>query len=157
MLLYLRHGDDRGDDVYRHDRRLNDRGRKKARKEAARLIERYGHPDHVFVSPYRRATDTLDAMRPSFARDVEVRHDPRVAQRLSEKQRRDPQVSPETRSRVAIDEDRETFRRRVADHVDELRRMTGLVWCITHQAVIEEVARHFGAKSRAPSTSSITW
>src|SRR5712671_530312 len=96
MLLYLRHGDDRGTDVYRHDRRLNSRGKKKAVKEAKHLIEKYGHPDAVFVSPFRRAIETLDCMTACFVRPVEIHRDARIAQYLSEKQRRDPCLSPET-------------------------------------------------------------
>ena len=60
MLIYLRHGDDRGNDVYRHDRPLTGRGRKKARKAFGDLAEKYGHPDTLFVSPFRRAIQTLE-------------------------------------------------------------------------------------------------
>ena len=143
MLIYLRHGDDRGNDDYRHDRRLNARGREKAAKAAKRLIEKYGHPDVVYASPFRRAIETLDAMSERFTKPVVVRGDPRIAQHLSAKQQRDPQISPATRAQVAIDEDRDAFKRRVAAHVEEVRRATGLIWCVTHQVVIEEVAEHF--------------
>jgi broad specificity phosphatase PhoE len=149
VLIYVRHGDDRGNDVYRHDRRLNVRGRKRAAKEAARLIERYGHPDVVFVSPFRRAIETLDCMTVHFARPVEVHRDPGVAQHLSDKQRRDPHVSPQTLEVIVVDESRDMFQKRVADHVGQVRKRAeagGTIWCITHQAVIEEVAVHFGAK-----------
>jgi phosphohistidine phosphatase SixA len=148
MLLYLRHGDDRGDDVYRHDRPLNDRGRHKAEKAAKRLIEKLGHPDTIYVSPYRRGLETLGAMQTRFTRPVAVVHDPRIAQRLSEKQRSDPKVHPVTRSVIDIDRDASTayFRMRVAAHVDEVRIKTGVIWCITHQAVIEEIAPHFHVK-----------
>ena len=146
MLIYLRHGDDRGDDVYRHDRPLNDRGRKKSGKIADRLIEKYGHPDAVYVSPFRRALETLEAMYEHFERDVTVHRDRRIAQHLSQKQQSAPQVSPETAAQIAIVEDRAAFRRRVADHVEEARGAVGMNWCITHQAVIEEVANHFGMK-----------
>ena len=135
MLIYLRHGDDRGNDVYRHDRPLNDRGRKKAAKEAKRLIEKYGHPDTVFVSPFRRAIETLSCMTERFARPVDVNHDPRIAQCLSEKQRSAPSISPETLAVITIDEDREAFRRRIADHIEEARRRAregAAIWCITH-------------------------
>jgi len=146
VLIYLRHGDDRGNDVYRHDRRLNDRGREKAGKKAKRLIEKYGHPDVIYVSPFRRAVDTLEAMSSHFEGAVTIRHDPRIAQRLSEKQQNDPQVSPETRAQITIVEDRKAFRRRVGKHVEEVRRASGVIWCITHQIVIEEVADHFDVK-----------
>lgn len=147
MLIYLRHGDDRGEDVYRHDRPLNDRGRKKAAKEADRLIERYGHPDHVFVSPFRRAMETLAEMVDRFQRPVEIHRDPRIAQRLSAKQRLAPRVHPETLAIVRIDEDADSFRRRIADHVADAkhRAADSAVWCVTHQVVIETIARHFGA------------
>jgi broad specificity phosphatase PhoE len=142
MLLYLRHGDDRGDDVYRHDRRLNDRGREKAAKAAKRLIEKHGHPDVAYVSPFKRAIETLDVMSTRFDRPVDVRRDPRIAQCLLGK--RDPQVRPETRSVIDVTESLDAFRSRIAAHVAEARAMPGVVWCITHQAVIEEAARHFG-------------
>lgn len=147
MLIYVRHGDDRGEDVYRHDRRLNDRGKKKAGREAKRLIEKYGHPDAVFVSPFRRAIETLDCMTVHFGRPVEVCRDPRIAQHLSDKQRRDPSVAPETLEVIVVDEDREAFKRRVAEHVAHARGrvQTGAtIWCVTHQIVIEEIARNFG-------------
>jgi broad specificity phosphatase PhoE len=146
VLIYLRHGDDRGDDNYRHDRPLTDRGKAKASKQAKRLIEKHGHPDVVYVSPFRRTTQTLAALSSRFVRPVDVRYDPRIAQLLSKKQQRNPHVSPETRTLITIAEDRQAFRQRIAAHVAEVRHVTGVIWCITHQAVIEEVAEHFGVK-----------
>jgi len=149
MLLYLRHGDDRGEDVYRHDRPLNERGRKDSRKEAARLIAKLGHPDVVYVSPFRRARQTLSCMTESFLRAVETHVDRRVAQRLSHKQRKNPSIHPETLTFAALDEDNDAFRARVADHVREAkgRTLSKLnVLVITHQVVIEEVARQFGVR-----------
>jgi phosphohistidine phosphatase SixA len=145
-LIYLRHGDDRGDDVYRHDRRLNAHGRAQAPRAAKRLIEKHGHPDTVLCSPFRRALETLTAMSERFTRPVIVRADSRLAQGLSEKRQRDPQVSPETLAQIVLVEDKTRFRLRVAEHVSEVRRMSGVIWCVTHQAVIEEAARHFSVK-----------
>jgi broad specificity phosphatase PhoE len=149
MLIYLRHGDDRGDDDYRHDRRLNDRGKKQASKEAKQLIETYGHPDVVFVSPFRRAIETVDCMTVHFARPVEIHRDARIAQHLSGKQQRDPKVSPATLEVIVVDEDRDAFKKRVAEHVGRVRRRAkegSAIWCVTHQVVIEEIAEHFDVK-----------
>jgi len=149
VLIYCRHGDDRGENVYRHDRPLNDRGRKHARKEASRLIKKLGHPDVVYVSPFRRARETLACMTESFVRDVETHVDPRVAQRLSRKQRKSPSLHPETLPFAALDEDDDDFRARVADHVREakIRALSKLnVLVITHQGVIEQVAKQFGIR-----------
>ena len=147
MLLYLRHGDDRGTDIYRHDRQLNDRGLKRARKAFDVLAEKYGHPDTLFVSPFRRAIQTLEAMAERFKRPVDVHRDPRIAQYLGSK--REPRVSPETANRIAVDEGLDAFRARIRDHVEDakLRNSGGAtIWCISHQIVIEEVARCFGVK-----------
>lgn len=146
MLLYIRHGDDRGHDAYQHDRRLNDRGRSKARKKAKRLIAEYGHPDLVHVSPFRRAVDTLQEMSARFERPVSIHPDPRIAQHLSEEKQRDPKVSPATLAQITMPEGRDAFRRRIAEHVAAVLDEHGVIWCITHQAVIEEIARHFYVK-----------
>jgi broad specificity phosphatase PhoE len=147
MLIYLRHGDDRGADIYRHDRELNARGKKKAGKAFDDLADKYGHPDTMFVSPFRRAIQTLEAMAARFKRPVDVHRDPRLALYLGGK--REPLVSPETAALVAVDENVEAFRARVRDQVEDAKRrkiVGASIWCITHQAVIEEVAGHFGVK-----------
>jgi broad specificity phosphatase PhoE len=149
MLIYLRHGDDRGDDVYHHDRRLNARGRKQARKKAGRLIRKYGHPDTLFVSPFRRAIETANCMTAGFERLVGVHCDVRIAQFLTKKRLRDLSVSPATLDTINIEEDRRMFRRRVKAHVRDVRQRatsSAVIWCITHQAVIKEVARRFDVK-----------
>ena len=147
MLIYLRHGDDRGQDVYRHDRPLNGRGRKKAREAFGELAEKYGHPDTLFVSPFRRAVQTLEAMTAQFKRPVAIHCDPRVAQYLGG--RRNLSVSPETAALVAVDESRDAFQARIRDHAEDVRHrnQTGAaIWCITHQIVIEEAAGYFGVE-----------
>jgi broad specificity phosphatase PhoE len=150
MLFYLRHGDDRGNDAYRHDRPLNAPGRQEVGRETRNLLEKYGHPCRVFVSPFRRARETLAVMTPHFQRYVEIHQDPRIAQRLSRRQQRETSISPETLATITLGEDRSDFRRRVAAHVRDMRvwAALGTVWCVTHQAVIEEVAPHFGKKIR---------
>ena len=149
MLLYLRHGDDRGEDVYRHDRRLNDRGRKQAAKKAARLIRKHGHPDAVFVSPFRRTIETVNCMTARFERLVVVQSDSRIAQLLTDKHLRDLSVSPDTLRAITVGEDRSAFRSRVKEHVRDIRQRAesgAIIWCITHQVVVEEVARLFDVK-----------
>lgn len=145
MLLYLRHGDDRGNDIYRHDRPLNDHGKHKAGKEAQRLIQKYGHPHRVFVSPFRRARDTLTAMSLYFDHPVEVHQDPRIAQYLSNKRQRNPHISPETLAAISIYEDDKIFHHRISAHVRDMRAWSAIstVWSITHQGVIEAIAPHF--------------
>jgi broad specificity phosphatase PhoE len=145
VLIYLRHGDDRRDDVYRHDRQLTLHGKEKASKKAKKLIENYGHPVSVYVSPLRRALQTFDVMSTDrFFRKVTMHKDSRLALHLGGK--KDPQVSPETLPFVALVEDRPTFEKRVLAQLDDVRQSKGNTWCITHQVVIELIAEHAGVK-----------
>ena len=147
MLIYLRHGDDRGNDIYRHDRHLNARGKKKACKAFDKLAKKYGHPDTLFVSPFRRSLETLDAMAARFKRPVDVHRDPNVAQYLGRKNA--PLISPETAALVAIDESLGAFQTRISAHVEDVKRrqcVGAAIWCITHQIVIEAVAGRFRVK-----------
>lgn len=147
MLIYLRHGDDRGPATYRHDRHLNVRGRKQARKAGAALVAKYGQPDAVFVSPFRRSLETLEALSENFSGEVRVHRDKRLAQYLGDK-KRIPSISPDTASWVDVTESMEAFRARVQEHVRDVRAraQTAAIWCITHQVVIEEVSGHFGGR-----------
>jgi broad specificity phosphatase PhoE len=147
MLIYLRHGDDRGNDVYRHDRPLSVRGKKKAAKVFGALADKYGHPDTLLVSPFRRALQTLEAMTEQFKRPVAVHRNAGIAQYLGGKS--EPLVSPETQALVDLDESWEAFRARIRNHVEDAKRrksVGAIIWCITHQIVIEEVATHFSVK-----------
>lgn len=85
-------------------------------------------------------------MADRFQHPVEIHRDPRIAQRLSAKQRLAPRVHPETLAIVKIDEDADAFRRRIAEHVSDAkhRAANSAVWCITHQVVIETIAHHCG-------------
>ncbi len=86
-------------------------------------------------------------MTSCFEREMVIRHDPRIAQLLSPRQQQDPKISPATRGQVTISEDRDAFRLRITAHVEEMRHQPGpLIWVITHQGVIEEIAEHFGVK-----------
>lgn len=145
MLIYLRHGDDRRDDEYRHDRQLTVHGKEKASKKAKKLIENYGHPIVVYVSPLRRALQTYDVMSTDrFFRKVTLHKDSRLALHLGGK--KDPQVSPETLPYVALTEDRPAFEKRVLAQLTDAKRESGVTWCITHQVVIELIADRTGVK-----------
>ncbi len=150
MLIYIRHGDDRDDDPdHRHDRRLTDRGKRRASRLAKRLIKKYGHPEVVHVSPFRRTRETLQAMTERFTSPVIVHCDVRLAQYLSKKQQRAPDVSPDTASAGApIFETSDEFDLRVKQHVEEMHRAghhrsSGAIWCITHTIVVQRVAGYF--------------
>ena len=77
---------------------------------------------------------------------IPIRRDPRLAQWLN---RRDPAVSPETLAQIAVVEDEDVFRRRVAAHIAEVRgHEASVIWGITHQVVVEAIVDLLDAKWR---------
>jgi len=148
VLIYLRHGDDHSDDFeYKHDRPLSDVGKRAAVKVAKRLIEKYGHPSIAYVSPFRRATETLDAMAGCFRRAVTVIRDPRIAQFFAKSQR-PPKIGKVLANVIDVDENKRDFRVRIDKHLDDVmlanhHRSDVVVWCITHTVVLEYVANYF--------------
>jgi broad specificity phosphatase PhoE len=150
MLIYIRHADDHDDDAeHRHDRHLAKGARKQARKLAKRLIKKHGHPTAIYVSPFQRTLETVEALSARFAQPVPVHQDPRLSRLFSKKQQLDPDVSPQTARAVSIVEDREAFHRRVQEHAEDMRRAGyhsshAVIWCITHKIVVRDAARHFG-------------
>jgi broad specificity phosphatase PhoE len=150
MMIYIRHGDDHSEDnKHHHDRRLNDRGKRKASKVAKRLIKEHGHPSIVYVSPFRRTVETIEAMTERFDRPVSVIQDPRIAQYFGKKKkRRGIEIGHELAGVISIDDNKDAFRMRVGQHIDDVRladhhRSDVVVWCITHSVVLEHISDYF--------------
>lgn len=145
MLIYIRHGDDRSGGPYRHDRELTKQGRAKAAKQAVRLIKKYGHPNTVHVSPFRRTLETLEAMTSHFLKEVQTQQDLRVAQRTRKKKK---QLHPATLAILSSrePEDPGAFYQRVVSHAKEIVVLPGVTWIITHRAVLKKVAKYFSVK-----------
>lgn len=150
MLIYLRHADDHDDDAeHRHDRGITGKGARKASKLANKLIEQYGHPTAIYVSPFQRTRQTAAAMSERFEHPVPVHQEPRISRLFGKKQQRDPDISSKTADAVPIVETRETFHARVRAHAEDMRlaghhRSTPVIWCITHKIVVKDIAKHFG-------------
>lgn len=147
MLIYMRHGDDHSEDnEHHHDRQLSDDGKRQAFKAAGRLIKKHGHPSIVYVSPFRRAIETAEAMTERFDRPVSVIHDPRIAKYFK---KQNVEIGPALAGVVSLEEDKEAFRLRVDQHFEDLKianhhRSDVVVWCITHKVVVKHAGRHFG-------------
>lgn len=150
MVIYIRHGDDHEKAAeYHHDRRLTERGRRRAREKAIELVDEYAGPVAILASPYRRAIETAKIMSAQVL--VCMQADRRLAQHLSQKRQESPDVSPETARDCPIIESDDAFRQRVSEHLEQMR-VEGLdqpgvvVWCVTHQVVIEAVGDLLGVK-----------
>lgn len=157
MLIYIRHGNDHSEDnKHHHDRGLSKSGWRKASKAATRLIEKHGHPAIVYVSPFRRTVDTVAAMAERFDRPVSVIQDPRIAQYFGKKKRRRGVEIGRVLAGIApIDHDKEAFRQRVAQHIDDVKladhhRSAAVVWCVTHTVVLRHIGKRFDEKVPDP-------
>ncbi len=150
MLIYLRHADDHDDDAeHRHDRGITSSGAKQARKLAKKLIKKYGHPSAIYVSPFQRTHQTVNAMSERFEHPVPVHQEPRISRLFSHKQQRDPDIGRATASVVPIVEERDEFHARVRTHIEAMQlaghhRSSTAIWCVTHKIVVKDVAKHFG-------------
>lgn len=151
MLIYLRHADDDCPEAtHCHDHRITERGAKKSRKVARRLIKKYGPPDIIYCSPFRRTRETLEAMWKEFPRHKpEVVIDCNLSRYFSPREQNDPNCYDETiKYGAPVYENWKDFRRRVRKHIHFVRRQghfkdDNIVWCITHALVYKQVAQRY--------------
>lgn len=149
MIIYIRHGNDDGPAEHRHDQRLSDKGKRRSKKLAKRLIKRFGHPSIIYVSPFQRTLETVAAMSNRFKRTVTLRLDPKLSRYFSSKEQADPSIYPETKKvNVPIHEGKDDFKRRVKSHIRYTRkskyhRSSKVIWVITHTLVMKEVSRYW--------------
>jgi phosphohistidine phosphatase len=80
ILTVLRHAKSSWDqqDLDDFDRRLNDRGRKAARRVGRELKRRHVRFDRVIASPALRVRETLDELAKGYDKDLDIRFDERI-------------------------------------------------------------------------------
>jgi broad specificity phosphatase PhoE len=166
VLLYIRHGDDhhgslKGARYPRHDHPLNPEGKARAVRMARALVARYGVPDIVYCSPFKRARQTAGIMAGAIGvggRDARIVIDPGLSRYFSRREQRDPSVGSGTRTAgpPPIYERSGEFGRRCRRQYERIvdmhfigredgaRRRPVVVWCITHALVMRRVAKRVG-------------
>ena len=156
VLIIIRHGDDEnGRCSKKNDCSLVKDGIRLASRVGKELITKYGVPDKIYVSPFKRTLQTLDAMVRDTD-DIEVIEDKGLCRYFTEREKRDPKIHKETmRKNIPIDESYTQFRNRVSRCISFITENTGkdeVVWVITHTLVYKRFGRHFGVDlpSRIP-------
>lgn len=132
---------------YSYDPTITSNGATAAKHLGAILVEKYGRPTKVIISPYLRARQT--ALQMLTCLPIELRPEPQVDTRLSEYlgHHRGKQIDlhPLTIAyRPPCDESFENLEERVRNYASTLQiDPQDRVWVVTHGLVIKLLAKHF--------------
>lgn len=149
MLIYIRHSiDEITNSHHQHDNKLTDDGIELAMKEGSKLIDKYGIPDIIYCSPFRRTIQTMNSMLNNKKPDqTKIIYDKRAGRFFNSIERYDPRVSRKTyRFNILTDEDYPEFIRRVSKFRRKLHSYSEskkIVWCITHAMVFKEIGNYY--------------
>lgn len=149
MIIYIRHShDEEGNPEYRHDPVLTKHGEELAREAGKKLLDKYGVPDHVYVSPFRRTKYTMKAMLGKDVSKTEIHVDSRLARFFSSNERKDHDVNPKTlRHKIDIEETKEQFSDRVKEFTKFINAKNNnkvIIWCITHTSTYKVISHIYG-------------
>lgn len=147
MLTIIRHSEDSNDATFRHDARLTPNGREIAKIKGQTLILKYGIPNLVYCSPFRRTRETLLLMIGDKLSSSKVSYTNGLSRYFSSKERRHPEVAEETRkSKVPTSEMYSQFQRRVRKFIIKVYnnlKPGDNIWLITHSTVYKVISRLF--------------
>ena len=155
MLVYIRHSEDTVEDpTHEHDPKLTKEGRSIAYEQGVQLLKKYGPPDIVYCSPFRRTRETLDYMfRDLSSRErarIKIIYDPRAARHFKHEEQDNPDVARITiKSNIPIYESRKSYRSRANRFALKLSQKAASgqeIWCITHTTVYKRLARIYEVK-----------
>lgn len=156
MLIYIRHSmDNEEDPTYRHDARLTHKGKKLAVSKGEALIQKYGIPNIVYCSPFRRTRETLTNLLSSVqnTQNIKIVYDQRIARHFSKNDQRHPDVAPTTlKTNIPIYESTEDFNKRIRRFSKSMSHYAledTVVWCITHTTAYKRMASYH--RVRIPS------
>ena len=146
-VIYIRHGDDHDKDPkYEQDHEITKSGKKDCKRVAEKLIEKYGHPDMIRVTPFLRGVQTVKAMKDVLKAKTEIVFDANLSRFFSKREKKNPSVAPETLEfKPPIMETRKEFHKRTSKHYKKMKKgkyfqKGKMIWCITHALVLKAVA-----------------
>jgi broad specificity phosphatase PhoE len=154
----MRHSHDEYEDpTHRHDHQITDIGKQKAIKIGDKLIEKYGLPDIIYCSPFKRTRQTMKYMLKNTPKEelknIRVKYDNNLARYFSKKEQDDPSIFKDTGD-VPTKETNKEFKARVDEHIQEIEEnflsetevqlgdVIDVIWCITHTLILKRVAKY---------------
>ncbi len=154
--IYIRHADKEyanGDaDLYKHDPGITTSGVKKTKMVARHLVDQWGEPDRIIVSPYRRTRETAQIMNGILSEKVPMHIDSELSEYLGNHRTVPIDVTEDT---LTYDPPHpETFpemKTRVRKHHSKItsyarKKDQGVIWIVTHGLIIKQVASLIGIK-----------
>lgn len=147
MIIYIRHSQEDTDPTYLDDPLLTEKGQRLAYKRGIRLIEKYGIPDIVYCSPFRRTKETMKYMLKdidSRENDIDIKIRGSLSRYFKTRDKKYADVCDKTLNKnIPIYEDRREFYFRVEhvyDKMEKYRHSNKIIWCITHTSLYKEIA-----------------
>jgi len=145
-ILYIRHGKDK-ESKYKHDEKLSMQGKEEILEFTQELVTKYGIPDVIYYSPFRRTQQTakymLKKLNEITDKKILYKSDVNLGRFFTRNQRHKPSVRKSTfKKGVLISERYEEFKERVVEHVENMKISEHQnIWNITHSLVILQVAK----------------
>lgn len=155
-VVYIRHGDkeyNNGDSpLYKHDPGLTETGVEKSKIVANYLVDKWGAPDIIYTSPYRRTRETSITMNSALTKPVEIISDVDLSEYLGNHNKIPLDVTRETLYYAPPHP--ETFSgmtTRVYSHYSRMSnlmrsRKFKLIWVVTHGLIIKQIGGFVGVK-----------
>ena len=144
----MRHGNDNKSCDYKHDHSLQSDYiyEEEIIKKTKKLIKKYGYPEKIYCSPFKRVRETVVIMAKyiqSKNREIDIHVDPRLSRYFTSKEQLEPSVRKTTlKYNPPLDEDNKMFKKRVDKVEERINRNTVTTWCITHYLVIKRISKN---------------
>ena len=153
--IYIRHADKEyanGDaTLYKHDPGITTDGLEKTRMVAKHLVNQWGPPDRIILSPYRRTRETAAIMSSVLDKKVPMHIDTDIAEYLGN--HRNVPIDVTESTLVHHPPHPESFtqmKARVKTHHERIttygKKRKGVIWIITHGLIIKQLANLIGIK-----------
>lgn len=154
MIIYIRHSDDEDNDpTFIHDPKLTSKGVKLAHKKGKKLIKKYGIPEIIYLSPFRRAKQTLAQLLLYLSEEqknkIQIIEDPLLSRYFSSGQQKKVDVHRDTkRANIPVKENKDKLNKRVKTQVEKMKENDfhindQVIWCITHAIIIKKISSRF--------------
>ncbi len=150
--VYIRHAEKEyanGDSMlYKHDPGITDNGIEKSKMVAKHLVEQWGYPNFIIVSPFRRTRETASIMNNTLETPVKIIIDSKLSEYLGNHRTVPIDVTENTQLyNPPHPEIFNDMKKRVKKHHDDIikfiennNKTGGVIWIITHGLIIKQVA-----------------
>jgi broad specificity phosphatase PhoE len=149
MIILIRHANDEDiDQTYRHDYHLNPSKTRNAVRLGKKLRKKYGHPNMIYSSPFRRTLDTSHLLRGKS--DCTIYASTKLGRIFFSNDRLRPSVSKETLEYgVDTNESKKQYMKRVrmiSDDLKSLDREDKIIWVVTHAYTFKVMSKIMGQR-----------